>query len=56
MGSFFLVCRGGGEEMSYIPGEKFFIQVFGRIYDSNFPHGMFRYKIPQAFKICNLST
>ena len=56
MGPFFLVFHGGGEEISYIPGDKFFIQMFGRIYASKFPHGMFHYKIPQAFKICTLST
>ena len=55
MGPFFLVCHSGGVEFSYIPGEEFFTQMCGRIYASKFPHGMFHYKIPQIFKICNLS-
>lgn len=56
MGPLFLVCHGGGEEFSYIPGEEFFIQGFHRLLGFKVSTLHISYEIPQAFKICNLLT
>lgn len=58
MGPLFLVCHGGGQEISYIPGEEFFIQILAEFRLQSFSMACFiiKYVMLSNYAICQHET
>ena len=58
MGPLFLVCHGGGQEISYMPGEEFFIQILAEFRVQSFHMASFiiKYVMLSNYAICQHET